>query len=55
MRDFDGDGRADLVVGSGAGTFVRTYSGAGLVGNMDPSPSEWFEAYPGVTTGVFVG
>jgi hypothetical protein len=55
VRDYDGDGQADVVVGSGAGSFVRTYTGRSLVGNPNPIPAESFEVFPGVPGGAYVG
>ncbi|HJZ53422.1 MAG TPA: FG-GAP repeat protein, partial [Gemmataceae bacterium] len=55
VRNYDGDNRADIMVGSGAGTFVRTYTGSSVIGNPNPSPIEWFESFPGVGGGVYVG
>ena len=52
VRNLDGDTRADLVVGDGAGggTRVTTYRGAAIE-TRDLS----FDAFPGINTGVFVG
>ena len=53
----DGDARADLAVGSGAGqeSFVRVYLGRGLSGTAEPTSTS-FDPF-GTTTlnGVFVG
>jgi hypothetical protein len=57
LRDADGDGRADLIVGSGAGqpSLVRMYPGKTLSGTAEP-PSTPFDPFGGPTTdGVFVG
>jgi uncharacterized delta-60 repeat protein len=53
----DGDGRADLAVGSGAGqpSLVRVYLGKDLSGTTEPA-SMSFDPFGGPTTnGVFVG
>jgi hypothetical protein len=55
--DADGDGRADLAVGTGAGqpSLVRVYPGKTLSGTAEP-PSTSFDPFGGPTTdGVFVG
>ena len=56
VKDLDGDARADLVVGAGAGAGSRVtgYAGAALTGG---SPPELFslDAFPGFSGGVFVG
>src|SRR5690606_34238976 len=57
MRNLDGDGFADLVVGDGegAGSRVTAYAGKTL-SNITPIPLYAFdEAPPGFTGGVFVG
>jgi hypothetical protein len=53
----DGDGRADLAVGSGAGqaSLVKVYLGKDLSGTTEPA-STFFDPFGTVTTdGVFVG
>jgi hypothetical protein len=53
----DGDGRADLAVGSGAGqpSAVRVYSGKDLSGSSEP-PSTTLDPFGAITpSGVFVG
>jgi hypothetical protein len=55
--DADGDGRADLAVGSGAGqeSLVEVYLGKDLAGTAEPA-SNSFDPFGTVTTnGVFVG
>jgi hypothetical protein len=55
--DADGDGRVDLVVGSGAGqpSLVKVYLGTNLSGNTEPASAP-FDPFGLVTTnGVFVG
>ena len=55
-KDLDGDSRADLVTGAGAGagSRVTAYSGRDLTGG---GPPELFalDAFPGFSGGVFVG
>jgi hypothetical protein len=55
VRDIDGDGRPDLLAGSGegAGSRVTGYSAAALL-NGDTDPMRDFTAYPGFRGGVFV-
>jgi hypothetical protein len=55
MRDLDGDGRSDLVAGGGSGSRVTGYAGAAVP--ADGAPPELFaiDAFPGTTSGVFVG
>jgi hypothetical protein len=55
--DADGDGRADLAVGSGAGqeSLVKIYSGTNLSGTAEPTCTT-FDPFGTITTdGVFVG
>ena len=56
VKDLDGDGHADLVVGSGsgAGSHVTAYAGKTLTGNAPPSAFD-YDAFPGFAGGVFVG
>jgi hypothetical protein len=55
-KDLDGDARADLVVGSGAGAGSRVsgYLGADLQLAGGPAAFD-FDAFPGFAGGVFVG
>jgi hypothetical protein len=55
-KDFDGDGRAELVVSvpTGLKSVVTTYTGASLVAG-DTTPEDSFDLFPSVPTGVFVG
>jgi hypothetical protein len=56
-QDVDGDNRADLVVGNGAGqpSLVKVYLGTAIVPGPEPA-STTFDPFGGVTTnGVFVG
>ena len=53
VKDFDGDARADLVVGSGGR--VTGYAGTGLIGSASPLPAMTFDALPGFNGGVNVG
>ena len=53
----DGDGRADVVVGSGAGqpSLVKVYLGKNLSGTSEPASTS-FDPFGAVTVnGVFVG
>jgi hypothetical protein len=53
----DGDGHADLAVGSGAGqaSLVKVYLGKNLAGSAEPASTQ-FDPFGAVTTnGVFVG
>ena len=56
-KNFDGDNLADLVTGSGdgSGSRVRTYLGITLTPNGTPTPALDFDAFPGVSSGVYVG
>jgi hypothetical protein len=56
-KDLDGDGRADLIVGDGAGSgsHVTAYSGKDLLAGGSPSKLFDFDASPGDIGGVFVG
>jgi hypothetical protein len=56
VKDLDGDGKADLItgVGTGAGSRVNGYTGAGLTGGT-PAVAFALEAFPGFANGVFVG
>jgi autotransporter-associated beta strand protein len=57
VKNLDGDGKADLVVGAGAaaGSRVNSYLGASITANNSPSKSLDFDAFPGFAGGVFVG
>jgi hypothetical protein len=56
VKNLDGDSRADLVVGdgTGAGNHVTAYLGKDFAGGGGPADFG-FDAFPGVTSGVFVG
>ncbi|QDU23854.1 FG-GAP-like repeat-containing protein [Urbifossiella limnaea] len=56
VKDLDGDAKADVVVGDGAGAGSRVtgYLGKDFGGGGAPE-SFGFDAFPGVSTGVFVG
>jgi hypothetical protein len=56
VRDLDGDGKADLITGDGpgAGTRVTGYPGSTITAAGPPQGFS-FDAFPGATTGVFVG
>jgi hypothetical protein len=58
VKDLNGDGKADLVVGSGdgAGSRVTGYLGKDITaGGASPATTFDFEAFPGFAGGVFVG
>jgi hypothetical protein len=57
VKDLDGDARADLVVGAGAGAGSRVtgYLGATVGPAGKPAAVFDFDAFPGFTGGVFVG
>jgi hypothetical protein len=56
-RELDGDGRADLVTGSGAGggSRVTGYLGTNLSAAGTPPEAFAFDAFPGFAGGVYVG
>ncbi len=56
VKDLDGDGKADLVTGSGAGagSRVTAYTGRTLAAG-GTTPAFAFDAFPGFAGGVFVG
>jgi hypothetical protein len=56
VKDLDGDGRADLVVGDGtdAGSRVTAYYGKNFAGGGAPEAFA-IDAFPGFNGGVFVG
>jgi hypothetical protein len=55
--DVDGDNRADLAVGSGAGqeSLVKVYLGKDLSGTTDPASTTLDPFGTATTNGVFVG
>jgi uncharacterized delta-60 repeat protein len=58
LRDADGDGKAELVAGSGDGepSRVRVYLAGTLLANLAPNPSQEFDPFGAVLAdGVFVG
>lgn len=57
VKNLDADARADLVAGAGmhAASRVTAYLGKSLVGSGNPVPSYDVDAFPGLTSGVFVG
>jgi hypothetical protein len=57
VKNFDGDNRADLVVGAGegAGSAVTAYLGKNVPANGQPEELWEFEAFPGFSGGVYVG
>jgi hypothetical protein len=56
-RNLDGDARADLLTGTGAGSGARAraYLGRDLTPAAAPPAFRDFDAFPGLTGGVFVG
>ena len=56
VKDLDGDSKADLVVGdgAGAGSRVTAYRGADFANGSAPAAFS-FDAFPGFDGGVFVG
>ena len=57
VRDLDGDGKADLLIGAGRkrGNLVTAYLGKNLAATGTPPAAFAFEAYPGFKGGVFMG
>jgi hypothetical protein len=55
VRNYDGDAKADVVAGYGAGTFVQTFTGRSLTSGSRPIPVGVFEVFPGIPGGVYVG
>ena len=56
-KDIDGDGRAELITGAGAGagSRVTAYAGRSIIKGQTPTTLFEFDALPGITAGVFVG
>jgi hypothetical protein len=55
-KDLDGDNRADLVTGAGAGGAIAAYVGSAIpVDGQPPELWSFADAFPGFTGGVFVG
>ena len=56
VRDTNGDGVPELITGEGPGTeaVVRLYDGPGLYEPSPPLPLFEAEAFPGLTTGIYV-
>jgi hypothetical protein len=52
---YDNDARADLLVGDGDGGAAAMYSGFAISSSSAPAPAQWFDTFPGATSGVFVG
>ncbi len=55
VRDYDGDGKADLVVNTGPGSRVTTFAGSQIMATSLPTAASTYEAFPGILGGVFVG
>jgi hypothetical protein len=59
MRDADGDGKADLITGSGESepASLRVYKGAALLASATPTADQTLDPFAGATlaNGVFVG
>jgi hypothetical protein len=57
VADFDGDDRADILVGDGlgAGSRITGYRGAEIAPDGQPPAARELDAFPGFTGGVFVG
>ena len=57
LKDFDGDGHADIVAGSGDGfgSHVTVYRGATATPSGTPTVLDEFDAFPGLNGGVYVG
>ena len=58
LRDADGDGRADLLAGSGEGepSRVRVYSAGNLLANPTPTADQELDPFGAtLAEGVFVG
>jgi hypothetical protein len=57
IKNLDGDEKADLLVGAGAGagSRVTAYLGANILANGSPPELFAFDAFAGFTGGVFVG
>ena len=54
--NYDNDNKADLLVGAGPGdAAASTYSGFAMTSSSAPAPAQWFDTFPGTTSGVFVG
>jgi hypothetical protein len=56
VRDVDGDGYPEILTGSGVGSGSRVRIYNGLAAATEPNPQPFFEtdAFPGLTTGVYV-
>jgi hypothetical protein len=56
-KDFDGDGRADIITGAGdnSGSQVNWYKGSDVLAFGAPTPTYVFNAFDDVLNGVFVG
>jgi hypothetical protein len=54
MREFDGDGKADLLTGSGSRPLVVAFSAASVLSSGDPDPLSEIDVLSGFNGGVFV-
>ena len=56
VRNYDGDAKADLVIGSGGLSTVKTFAARSIASaGTWPAAAQTFEAFPGIAGGVFVG
>jgi hypothetical protein len=55
VTDLDGDGRIDLLTGSGSTSRVTAYLGLTIASSGTPAVFRDFDAFPGAAGGVFVG
>jgi hypothetical protein len=53
-KEFDGDGRADVLAGSGARPAAATFAAAAVLASPDPTPLSEFDVISGFNGGVFV-
>jgi hypothetical protein len=54
IKEFDGDGKADLLTGSGTRPVVATFSGASVLVTDSPDPLSELDVLSGFNGGVFV-
>jgi hypothetical protein len=57
LRDLDGDGVPDLIIGAGTGkgSRVNVYNGKKVLAGGTPPVWSYFDAYPGFNGGIFLG